>query len=593
MLKAEETSAEKSSWKKAAAKRRGARGSGANDGRNSGASNDETRGGGALGGGAGNGGTLDADLPNVERRPCKTQKSCETEGLREKRVQSDLSAIPFRLLGFGVLLGWHFLILYFPLRLFDDSLISEALFWRQVSLNGSLFVFFFLFGWIMDKVFPRTPKMMGTVLAAGTVVATVGCAGALLAPSASPMLVTTTVAMGAGEAILMLLWLQFYSETSVNYSCYYLAASAVIGSLICFFTRNLTSELALVVFVLLPVVSAGMLHFGEKSTARRFDEWEGAGTPNWEAARRPFARSTAQLAIFGLIFGMFQGSVGAHGNVLLAVAEPFSVLGVGLAGLLIVGLYWASPVRPNLSFVHKLSTLLFTGGLMLVPFAKDVLVNVAATAVMTGFVLLETITLILMVDLVRTFDIKAGFTIGLNRGLEYGSFTVGIVVGGILWQNFENMTGFSFAFVSLAVFVGITAALLLLDEKNIWAADFYLEQEKIADDALYSAHTERRPSGRWRAACNKICFEHGLSPRESEIFLLMAKGRNAEYIQNALFISNHTAKTHIANIYRKLDVHSAQELLDLVEDAKEEPGDAKELARESNETLPSATPSNG
>ena len=162
-----------------------------------------------------------------------------------------------------------------------------------------------------------------------------------------------------------------------------------------------------------------------------------------------------------------------------------------------------------------------------------------------------------------------------------------------LWQNFENMTGFSFAFVSLAVFVGITAALLLLDEKNIWAADFYLEQEKIADDTLYSAHTERRPSGRWRAACNKICFEHGLSPRESEIFLLMAKGRNAEYIQNALFISNHTAKTHIANIYRKLDVHSAQELLDLVEDAKEEPGDAKERARESNETLPSATPSNG
>ena len=73
----------------------------------------------------------------------------------------------------------------------------------------------------------------------------------------------------------------------------------------------------------------------------------------------------------------------------------------------------------------------------------------------------------------------------------------------------------------------------------------------------------------------------------------MAKGRNAEYIQNALFISNHTAKTHIANIYRKLDVHSAQELLDLVEDAKEEPGDAKERARESNETLPSATPSNG
>lgn len=63
-----------------------------------------------------------------------------------------------------------------------------------------------------------------------------------------------------------------------------------------------------------------------------------------------------------------------------------------------------------------------------------------------------------------------------------------------------------------------------------------------------------------------ICKEHSLTPREEEVFMLLAKGRNAEYIQNALFISNHTVKTHIYNIYRKLDVHSLQELLDLVDE---------------------------
>ncbi len=47
--------------------------------------------------------------------------------------------------------------------------------------------------------------------------------------------------------------------------------------------------------------------------------------------------------------------------------------------------------------------------------------------------------------------------------------------------------------------------------------------------------------------------------------MLVAKGRNADYIQQSLTISTHTAKTHIANIYHKLDVHSMQELLDLVE----------------------------
>lgn len=50
--------------------------------------------------------------------------------------------------------------------------------------------------------------------------------------------------------------------------------------------------------------------------------------------------------------------------------------------------------------------------------------------------------------------------------------------------------------------------------------------------------------------------------------MLMAKGRNAEYIQGALTISNYTAKTHIANIYRKCEVHSLQELIDEVEQAE-------------------------
>jgi DNA-binding CsgD family transcriptional regulator len=53
--------------------------------------------------------------------------------------------------------------------------------------------------------------------------------------------------------------------------------------------------------------------------------------------------------------------------------------------------------------------------------------------------------------------------------------------------------------------------------------------------------------------------------------LLLAKGRNAEFIQNKLWISHHTAKTHVAKIYRKLDVHSTQEMLDLIESFKERP----------------------
>ncbi len=69
----------------------------------------------------------------------------------------------------------------------------------------------------------------------------------------------------------------------------------------------------------------------------------------------------------------------------------------------------------------------------------------------------------------------------------------------------------------------------------------------------------------WRGACDEIARRYRLSKRETEIFSLISKGRNAEYVSTELVISIHTAKTHIANIYQKLGVHSSQEMLDLID----------------------------
>ncbi len=47
---------------------------------------------------------------------------------------------------------------------------------------------------------------------------------------------------------------------------------------------------------------------------------------------------------------------------------------------------------------------------------------------------------------------------------------------------------------------------------------------------------------------------------------LFAKGRSAARIQEELFISKGTVSTHLRHIYQKMDVHSKQELLDVIED---------------------------
>ncbi|MEM1356883.1 MAG: response regulator transcription factor [Bacteroidota bacterium] len=50
-----------------------------------------------------------------------------------------------------------------------------------------------------------------------------------------------------------------------------------------------------------------------------------------------------------------------------------------------------------------------------------------------------------------------------------------------------------------------------------------------------------------------------LSARETEILQLLCDGRNYRDIAETLFLSPHTIKTHIKNIYHKLQVHSRGE----------------------------------
>lgn len=75
-----------------------------------------------------------------------------------------------------------------------------------------------------------------------------------------------------------------------------------------------------------------------------------------------------------------------------------------------------------------------------------------------------------------------------------------------------------------------------------------------------------QPSDRERlqARCRQIAEAHGLSGRELEIVELLCQGRSKPYIAEALYLSENTVGTYTRRLYKKLDVHSKQELLDLV-----------------------------
>ena len=61
----------------------------------------------------------------------------------------------------------------------------------------------------------------------------------------------------------------------------------------------------------------------------------------------------------------------------------------------------------------------------------------------------------------------------------------------------------------------------------------------------------------------------GLTPREREVAAYVFRGYSAKRIAEIDCVSLNTVQTHTRNVYRKLGVHSRQDLIDLVEGSAE------------------------
>src|SRR5512143_1105419 len=70
-----------------------------------------------------------------------------------------------------------------------------------------------------------------------------------------------------------------------------------------------------------------------------------------------------------------------------------------------------------------------------------------------------------------------------------------------------------------------------------------------------------------------LCLEkYGITAREGEIVRLLIEGRTNEEIAARLFISDHTVKNHIHNVYRKLGIGNRVRLIQCFRSALEESG---------------------
>lgn len=165
-------------------------------------------------------------------------------------------------------------------------------------------------------------------------------------------------------------------------------------------------------------------------------------------------------------------------------------------------------------------------------------------------------------------------------GMRTSLFALRGLAIGVMWEawcvgqaaaHLAELVGSACLFVALVVLYLLIAFWQMTASRGRACVAPGVENAAAATPCLDDAQADRHPSGEDAPASTyeRIAQDHDLSARELEVLILLGDGRSAKYVSEALTISFNTARSHIRHIYEKLDVHSKQELIDMVKGHEE------------------------
>lgn len=157
---------------------------------------------------------------------------------------------------------------------------------------------------------------------------------------------------------------------------------------------------------------------------------------------------------------------------------------------------------------------------------------------------------------------------------QMGFYFLGVLISYFLSMFFYN----SFPDISLGVILAYGIVTIAMGQIAISESNFpqnpevnLQEKESLSNDksaeCLPSEQSENMSakslshSSHNGEVLHYVTERYNLSPRQKEIYALLAKGRNIPYIAQLLYVSESTVKTHTHHIYQKLGVNSQQELI--------------------------------
>lgn len=411
------------------------------------------------------------------------------------------------------------------------------------------------------------------------------------------------VAGGIGAGPLQVLWGDRFSHHSVHFAAFASPAAAIVTASVAALSSSQTSFMG---FIVVPLLSFGLLVFHADRTGHPWRELIDKSDPDssWdsapqsavaepaEAAAQPTgfrAGSRVPLGVGKLMFSIMTFSLLCRMfDTMNSGEDPLAFLGGSpIFALVVVGAAFIAIVakagdRFNPTFIYRLSLPIMVAGYVAIALLFDSHAAISLLIINVGYEFFDILTWVLFVDASRRRNENALYIFGLGVAFMFCGMALGnaashildtLVAGGNVQANVVAMAAIlCLVIVAFLVLPEGTVAQLSRREGHAERGEEpTAENNDLAEsEAKDSAAGDGQADGaatvdRIERHCAAVARDFGLTPRESEVIVLLAYGRTLAIIARDLHIAQGTARTHIENIYRKLDVHKQQELIDLVE----------------------------
>lgn len=452
----------------------------------------------------------------------------------DKAREIALLSLPF--LGFGLIRRWYALVLALGLDGSASFLHQGALTVNSFAECGFLLVLVAL-ARRFAPLYRRGAFVAGSAaaLSCGTLVAFLGT---LAWPSAA-LVVCGEVLMAAGFTTLFIVWLELYGCVAPMRIAVAYAASFVMCCAVWEILRQFAPPSSVVIACTLPFASIAMLIAGFRTVPETH-------LPQRDSARPSLAsmgRLVAWIAILSFAFGIADGLTSSS-------LQEVSYLGRLLPNaVILVGVLFFRRVF-DLGVTYRITLPLVIVGFLVLLLADDD-PTTAQFFLSAGSESFLALAFIVVCCSAYRHRASAAYACAIVFAVHAVFVRIGAVTSVAVLRTGAADQGLPYGAILVLAVLVFAASILVFRER-----DFYL-QWGGAGITPAAANEE----GRLRAVVDALAVSAKLSARERDIALLMVRGLSNADIASELFIAPGTVRTHVSRIYAKLDVHSRDEFL--------------------------------